>query len=43
MFERFKEEFISFLKSRLVLPIFLFLGVGVVLIVRIFNLQIING
>ena len=43
MFERFKEEFISFLKSRLVLPIFLFLGIGVVLIVRIFNLQIING
>ena len=43
MFERFKEEFISFMKSRLVLPICLFLAIGVVLIVRIFNLQIING
>ncbi|MBO4775953.1 MAG: penicillin-binding protein, partial [Lachnospiraceae bacterium] len=43
MFERFKEELISFMKSRLVLPICLFLAIGVVLIIRIFNLQIING
>ena len=43
MFERFKEELISFLKSRLLLPIVLFIAVGVVLIARIFNLQIIKG
>ena len=43
MFERFKEELKSFLKSRLLLPICLFLAIGVVLVVRIFNLQIIKG
>ena len=43
MFERFKEELKSFLKSRLLLPICLFLVIGVVLVVRIFNLQIIRG
>ncbi len=43
MFERFREELKSFLKSRLLLPICLFFAIGVVLIVRIFNLQIIKG
>ena len=43
MFERFREELKSFLKSRLLLPICLFIAIGVVLIVRIFNLQIIKG
>ncbi|MCR5846793.1 MAG: penicillin-binding protein [Lachnospiraceae bacterium] len=43
MFEHFKEEFISFLKSRLILPIIMFFVIGFVLVARIFNLQIING
>ena len=43
MFEHFKEDFISFMKSRLLIPICLFLVIGVVLVARIFNLQIING
>ncbi|MBQ2184866.1 MAG: penicillin-binding protein, partial [Lachnospiraceae bacterium] len=43
MFERFREELKSFLKSRLLLPICLFFAIGVVLVVRIFNLQIIKG
>jgi len=43
MFENFKEEFISFLKSRLLIPMIFFIIIGVVLIARIFNLQIIKG
>ena len=43
MFEHFKEEFISFLKSRMVLPIIFFMIVGIVLVARIFHLQIIKG
>ncbi|MCR4648090.1 MAG: penicillin-binding protein [Lachnospiraceae bacterium] len=42
-FERFKEDFINFMKSRMLIPICLFLCIGVVLIFRIFNLQIIKG
>ena len=43
MFENFKEEFISFLKSRLIVPIILFVIITVVLIARVFTLQIIRG
>lgn len=43
MFEHFKEDFISFMKSRLLLPICMFLFIGIVLIARIFNLQIVKG
>ena len=43
MFEHFKEEFIAFLKSRLLIPIILFSVIGFILIARIFNLQIIKG
>ena len=43
MFEHFKEDFISFMKSRLLLPICLFMCIGIVLVARIFNLQIVKG
>ena len=43
MFEKFKEEFISFIKSRLLLPIIFFTLVGIILVGRIFTLQIIKG
>lgn len=43
MFENFKEELFNFIKSRLIIPIILFMVVGAVLIFRIFSLQIING
>lgn len=43
MFENFKEEFINFLKSRLLVPIIFFVIVTVVLIARVFTLQIIRG
>ena len=43
MFENFKEEFISFLKSRLIVPIIFFVIVTIVLIARVFTLQIIRG
>lgn len=43
MFENFKEDFINFIKSRLLIPICLFIVICVVLIVRIFSLQIVHG
>lgn len=43
MFENFKDEFFKFIKSRLIIPIFLFMIVGTILVLRIFTLQIISG
>lgn len=43
MFENFKEEFINFIKSRLIIPILLFIVIAIVLISRIFVLQIVRG
>lgn len=43
MFENFKEEFINFIKSRVLIPMIVFVLIGVILISRIFYLQIISG
>lgn len=43
MFENFKEEFINFIKSRVLIPIIAFVLIGVILVSRIFYLQIIGG
>lgn len=43
MFENFKEEFINFIKSRVLIPMIVFILIGVILISRVFYLQIING
>ena len=43
MFENFKEKLEDFLKSRLLIPICLFTIIGIVLISRVFSLQIIHG
>lgn len=43
MFENFREKLADFLKSRLLIPIILFSIIGVVLILRVFSLQIVHG
>ena len=43
MFERFKENFINFITSRLFVLVLAFVGLASVLIVRVFRLQIIEG
>lgn len=43
MFDRFRENFINFITSRLFVLVLVFVGLASVLIVRIFNLQIIEG
>lgn len=43
MFERFKENFINFITSRLFVLVLAFIGLAAVLIIRVFRLQIIEG
>ena len=43
MFERFKENFINFITSRLFVLVLAFVGLAAVLIIRVFRLQIIEG
>ncbi len=43
MFENFKEEFVNFIKSRVLIPMISFLLIGIILISRIFYLQIVCG
>lgn len=43
MFENFKDEFFNFIKSRLIIPIIIFIIIGSVLVLRIFTLQIVQG
>lgn len=43
MFSQIKEWFINFITSRLLVLVLIFLGIGTLLIYRIFNLQIVKG
>ncbi len=43
MFRRFREGLINFLTSRLLLLFILFAGMAVILVYRLFDLQIVNG
>lgn len=43
MFERIREQFINIITSRLTILVILTLGLGGILIYRIFDLQIVNG
>ena len=43
MFEELKENFIGLITSRVFVLIILFIGIGVVMINRVFDLQIVHG
>lgn len=43
MFDRFRENFINFITSRIFVLVLVFAGLASILIVRVFKLQIIEG